>query len=305
MPLYDYILEGVQNSGYFYNQQRDVSFERYLQKLQEAARELWESYRNPTVNIDYSRSSIQASYLLRYYPHYAYMALQICKILHERNLFNDIINENLSACFFGAGPCSELSGFIKFLSRHYPNTRTVIANVYDIASRHWTPSRVITQNFIIPNLWEGELDLQPNYLDLCQSDSLNTISETIQGSQLFIFQNCLNEIYNLDSVQVNLDYLFNTVPANSLIIIIDLYNYNQNFTIIKQIEDRVINRHDFAIYRPETLKIKSYPSLPTIIQENLLDGSSGLIPRKNDIDCLLIALWKVNHEQYILNDIVF
>ncbi|HBK21596.1 MAG TPA: hypothetical protein DDZ60_03540 [Planktothrix sp. UBA10369] len=295
--LYNCILEGLENSIDFYNKKNHGTFENYLQSLQKPAEQLWYSYRSSQVKVNYSEPSIQAVYLMRYYPHYAYMNFQILEIIHGQNLLKNLTNETLEVCLFGAGPCPEIVGLSKFLSEQYQNIKKLTVNVYDIASDEWTLSRNITEKFIIPEYWSGDLKLNSNYLDLCESNSINSIKTTIKKSQIFIFQNCLNEIYNVSTVQSNLNFLLSEIPLGSVIIIIDL-NYRQNASIIDQLEKQVSNRHDFEIYCPrfEDIKIQACPNLPKVIKQNLLTGKGALVPRSKDIDCLFIGIRKTNRK---------
>ncbi|MEG4082306.1 hypothetical protein [Microcoleus sp. POL10_C6] len=294
--LYNCILDGLQNSTYFYHKNNQGTFENYLQSLQKPAEELWNSYRSNQVKVNYSEPSIQAVYLMRYYPHYAYMNFQILEMIHAQNFLDNLTNETLEVCLFGAGPCPEIVGLSKLLSDKYQNIKKLTVNVYDIASEEWTLSRNITKKFVIPEYWSGDLKLNSNYLDLCESNSLPSIKTTIQKSQMFIFQNCLNEIYNISTVQTNLNFLLNEIPVGSVIIIIDLCNYNQNKTIIDRLKEQVSNRDDFEIYCPQAkdTKIKACFPIPPLITQHLLTGKDKLVPRSKDIDCLFISLHKIN-----------
>ncbi|MBE9161801.1 hypothetical protein [Tychonema sp. LEGE 06208] len=293
--LYNCILEGLEKSLDFYNKNNHGTFESYLQSLQKPAEQLWSSYRSNQVKVSYSEPSIQAVYLIRYYPHYVYVNFQVLEIIHSQNLFQNFINETLEVCLFGAGPCPEIVGLSKFLSDKYQNIKKLTVNVYDIASDEWTLSRNITQKFVIPKYWSGDLQLNSNYLNLCEFNSLHSIKGTIKKSQIFIFQNCLNEIYNISTVQTNLNFLLNEIPLGSVIIIIDL-NYRQNVSIIEQLKQQVSNRDDFEIYAPalEDIKIQPCPNLPQIIKQNLLTGKGKLVPRSKDIDCVFISLHKIS-----------
>jgi hypothetical protein len=293
--LYNCILKGLEDSGNFYNPQVHGTFEQYLQSLKQSAKQLWSSYRSSQVKVNYSDTSIQAAYLIRYYPHYAYMNFQILDILHNNNLFQYLTNDTLEVCLFGAGPCPEIVGLCHLLSQQYQNIKNLIVNDYDIAANEWSLSRDITEKFIIPESWSGGFKLNSNYLDLCQSNSLKLITTKIKKSNLFIFQNCLNEIYNVTTVQENLNFLLDQISLNSVIIISDLSNYRQNFSIIEQINNQVNNRCDFEIYPPqiEAIQVKPYSEIPATIKENLLTGESGLIARTTNINCLFISLRKI------------
>jgi hypothetical protein len=225
--LYHYILEGLEKSRVFYDPKEYETFEQYLESLQPAAEDLWSSYRFNQVQVNYEDPSIQAAYLIRYYPHYAYMNYQILEMIHAQDFFESFKNETLEVCLFGAGPCPEMVGLSQLVSEHYPGLKKITVNVYDIASAQWSLSREITEKFLVPEYWSGDLTVNSHYLDLCELNSLQSIQSSIKRSQLFVFQNCLNEIYNISTVQSNLSFLLNEVTVGGTIVIIDLYNYRQ------------------------------------------------------------------------------
>ncbi len=211
--LYDCILEGLEKSLVFYDPQKHKTFENYLESLQPAAEDLWSSYRFNQVQVNYEDPSIQAVYLIRYYPHYAYMNYQILEMIHRQKIFKFFPNETLEVCLFGAGPCPEIVGLSQLLSQYYQSIKNLEVNVYDIASAQWSLSRQITEKFIVPEYWSGDLTVNSNYLDLCELNSLQSIKQTIKRSKLFVFQNCLNEIYSISTVQANLNFLLNEIPV--------------------------------------------------------------------------------------------
>lgn len=293
--LYNYILEGLEKSLVFYDPQEHKTFENYLESLQPGAEELWSAYRFNQVQVNYGDPSIQAAYLIRYYPHYAYMNYQILEMIHRQNLFKCFTDETLEVCLFGAGPCPEIVGLSKLLSENYQFIKKLVVNVYDIAGAQWSLSREITEKFIVPEYWSGDLTVNSHYLDLCEFNSLNSIKNNIKISKLFVFQNCLNEIYNVSTVQFNLNFLLDEIPVGGAMVIIDLYNYRQNVTIVDELEKQVKNRSDFEIYCPpiDTLNIKACPNLPQIIKKHLLTSKGRLVPRSKDIQCLFISLHKI------------
>lgn len=64
--LYNYILNGLRNSGDFYRQELHGTFESYLQTLQESTRQSRQAYRNHKIMVDYSTPECQAAYLINY-----------------------------------------------------------------------------------------------------------------------------------------------------------------------------------------------------------------------------------------------
>jgi len=144
--IYEYILDGLRNSREFQDTESEDTFENYLISLQSPVRKLRESYRTNHVVVDYSKAITQAAYLIAYYPHYAEMTLEVLRLLSSDLRFG----QEVKACFFGAGPCPEVVGVVQFLVEHSPQTRKLIANIYDIASDTWDLAREVTDKNVVP-----------------------------------------------------------------------------------------------------------------------------------------------------------
>ncbi|MBP0030801.1 hypothetical protein [Roseofilum sp. Guam] len=274
--LYKYILEGLEKNINFYNPQNHETFEKYLQSLQKPAEQLWESYRSDRVKVNYSDPSTQAAYLIRYYPHYVQMTYEILQQCSKTFAFGKKIN----ACFFGSGPCPEVAGLAQFLTKYYPQTKEIFVHVYDIASDQWALSRAITKDFVLPNLWKGQFSGNAHHLDLCSANSFESVSEAIENSHLFVFQNCLNEIWNISTTKENIKILLECAPLNSFIVIGDL-RYAQNRYILEDIAEFVQRNHDYQIIMLDELDIPSSLRIPQMVTENLLTSVGGLVPRSH------------------------
>lgn len=284
--LYEYILEGIEKSPNFYNPEIHHTFASYLTSLKESAKYLWRAYRSSTVKVDYSDLKVQAAYLIRYYPHYVQMTLEILRLSSEFFTFGRQVN----VCFFGAGPCPEVAGLGQFLTEHGQNTESINIHIYDIATDQWKPSREVTKNFVVSRLWQGQISGIVQNLDLCDINSFESILEDISNCNLFIFQNCLNEIWNTSATQGNIKFLLDRAPLNSFIIIGDLL-YDQNRKILEDIARIADKRDDYKIIERGGLEIASSLRVPAIVRQNLLTGDDGLIPR-SQIKFLFLVLRK-------------
>jgi hypothetical protein len=296
--LYEAILKGLQESGGFYNARRQGHFESYLASLQSFVKRLRQAYRNNKVAVDYSSTEMQAAYLIAYYPHYVEMTLKILKLLSSYLKFN----QEIKACFFGADPCPEVAGLTQFLAEQFPKTERLVANVYDIASNTWTPSRNITHQYVIPQLWQGQVELNSYSLNLCARQSFQGIRSSLEGADLYIFQNCLNELGDTLPAQENVNFLFDTSSQGSIMIIADL-QYGQNHTFVQVVREMINRKNDFKILADErSLAIRcSLP--PLVVRRNLLTdplGPSFLSPRVN-VNFLLLAACK-NKQAYNYSD---
>lgn len=284
--LYEYILNGIKSSRKFYDARRKGSFENYLISLQASVRELRRSYWSSSVTVDYSRPAIQAAYLIAYYPHYVEMSLEILRLLSSELSYN----REVKTCFFGAGPCPEVTSLAQFLVERSPNTKKITANVYDIASDTWTLSREITRKFIVPNLWQGKVTLNSQHLDFNQKKSFGIIQPCLESYNLFVFQNCLNEIVERTVILENIEFLLDNVPSGSFVIFADLL-YTQNFIMFEAIGKMVNTRSDLEMCQQRTLRITPSLTIPRVLAKNLLTGKHGLIPRSR-INFMFLALRK-------------
>lgn len=286
--IYQYILEGLEKTIDFYNPQNHQSFEDYLQSLKTPAKQLWESYRSNQVTVNYSDPSTQAAYLIRYYPHYVQMTYEILQQCSETFAFGEKVN----ACLFGAGPCPEVAGLAQFLTKYYPQTNAIFVQVYDIASDQWSLSRSITKDFVIPNLWKGQFSGNARNLDLCSAHSFQSVSESIKNSHLFVFQNCLNEIWNISTTKENIKFLLESAPLNSFIVIGDL-RYAQNRYILEDIAEFVQITNHYKIIMLDELDVRSSLRIPQIVIQNLLTSEGYLVPRSR-IKFMFLVIAKVS-----------
>lgn len=272
--IYEYILSGLKNSPDFYDPQIHPTFETYLASLREPAKHLWQSYRSQRVEVDYSSPQVQAAYLIRYYTPHVNMTFKLLGLCPELLSLPEKINVSL----FGAGPCPEIAGLAQFLNQFCPQTQSITVNVYDHAADKWTPSRNLTQNFVVNRLWKGEIADTVSKLDLCFPGVLQPMAEFISNSHLLIFQNCLSEIWDVSTAQYNFQFLLDRAPLNSVIVIGDLL-YKQNRQIVEYL-DKIANlRSDWQLLEHGESEIQLPLNPPRIVTENLLTGEPELTPR--------------------------
>lgn len=105
------------------------------------------------------------------------------------------------------------------------------------------------------------------------------------SSQIFIFQNCLNELQDNALVPNNLDFLIEEISGNSLLIFADLIGYQQIYSVKNEIKTIIkhknsltkekVNEFMFEIQFPReaTVSIRSNLSIPRTIRQNLLIGN--------------------------------
>lgn len=311
--LYQFILNDLRVLSKTQNNEKD--FIQYLQSLQNEVKNLRQSYRNSSVSVDYSRAEVQAAYLITYYPQYAEMTRHILERVNKfhHNLFF-FEQKQLKVCLFGAGAAPEAIGLVSFLSEYYPKVQSLEITVYDIFSDTWKIGQNITRN-IIPKLWQGEFSFSTEQIDFCQLDSFRSLENAIAKSQLFIFQNCLNELNNSDNFNLNIRYLLSKMPSNSFLVMADLRIYSKIGQFQSQVK-QLIQELDFdsqilCLRHLEMLDFTTEIIIPSIITKNLLIGiprdidqrtdNRFLVPRKN-IKCNFLSIYKtykyeIIHEQ--------
>ncbi|BAZ47833.1 hypothetical protein NIES4103_04370 [Nostoc sp. NIES-4103] len=281
--IYENILNGIceinQISSY-------ESLKKYLKDLQPYALSLWQSYRRENVKVNYSDLNIQAAYLIRYYPLYAAMTLQVFKDLSQRTLL--LSNNTLQVCLFGAGPAPEAVGLINYLKNEFPHLIFAEFKAYDLAADAWGYSRYITKNYLLKEYFAGYFTLNGFSTDMRQINAFKSIKYDIQSSMIFVIQNCLNEIDKEPNIFLeNIGFLVNEMPEGSILAIADQSNYNSTNILLNRVESYVRDIGQGDIIRSYTEggisfhSLKMLPEIPPVIRECLLTGQNGLIPRSS------------------------
>ncbi len=302
--LYKYILDGLRDLNQ--TKQTENEFIAYLQSLQIEVKNLRQSYRNNSVSVNYSRVEVQSAYLITYYPQYAEMTRRILEQveLSHKTLFL-FEQKYLEVCLFGAGAAPEAVGLVSFLGEYYPNLQSLKIRVYDIYANTWAISQRITQN-IIPELWRGEFIFSTEELDFCQPNSFHLLDTAIANSQLFIFQNCLNELKNPANFNENIRYLLTQMPVNSLLMMADLRIYQKTSEfqaqVKKLLQELEFDRQILCVRHSEMLDFRTAIAIPAVITKNLLTGTHLLIPR-TQIKCNFISVYKTYNNEIIYQEL--
>jgi hypothetical protein len=202
--------------------------------------------------------------------------------------------KHLKVCLFGAGAAPEAIGLVSFLAEYYPKVQSLEITVYDIFSDTWKIGQNITKN-IIPKLWQGQFSFSTEQINFCQAGSFISLENALASSQIFIFQNCLNELDNFDSFNLNIRYLLSQMPSNSLFVMGDLRIYSKigqfQFQVKQLIQELDFDSQVLCVRHSEILDFITSITLPTIILQNLLTSNDGLIPRKK-INCNFLSIYK-------------
>ena len=207
----------------------DEQKQGYLQQLQESAVELWKTYRNSQVEVDYTNSHFQEVYLLRYFFPYSLLVPSVLHY-HLEDLFH-LKDELLIASFFGCGPGPELYGLMYYLRHFQSDVAMISASMLDLAPTGWEYGRNIIYENLLNQIWdpglyeisEFELNLAGRDGDFLIADSANWVKE----SNLIIIQNCLNEIpaSKHEQILTNVMHIADIMKSGALMLIIERYGY--------------------------------------------------------------------------------
>ena len=240
--MYNEILQGVKIK-HSLTSENEVN--NHLQNLQNNVKSLRQAFRVFPVRFDYTNVNIQQAYMFAYYPHYTEL------LEYALNSANNSLNNNFPSnlLLFGSGPCPEIIGYLKFLNgQNQIEKMDLSVSIYDIASTHWEYSRDITFNQIIPSYINGHTISKWSSKDFKINVPLGKVN--LSEPQLVVYQNCLNEIdlSDYDTIKSNFEKLYDNLPSNSIIAIIDFHEYPDVVNLISSIPSiirKILQTHGY------------------------------------------------------------
>jgi hypothetical protein len=302
--LYNLILEDLISLNR--DRQNKFNIQSYLQSLQSYVKQLRESYKKDNVNVDYSNPKTQAAYLLAYYPHYVEMTYQALESLQQKdpNLMQLVFDKKyLKVCLFCAGAAPETLGLLSFIRQFYPEVKSIVIYSYDLYADTWRMSQDITKNIVNNCFTDYQFALLTRPLNINCANDLTNIDTTIKNTDIFMFQNCLNELETNQIQSVN--FLLNHQPERSLLLINDLREHKISQEMTRQIRAQILDinsasnlKYNQAIFKQVTDgdSFQSSIKLPAILRENLLTGENGLIPKKYN-NYSYVCVYKVFYDE--------
>ncbi|WP_419546340.1 hypothetical protein [Microcystis sp.] len=286
--LYDLILENL--SSLNKSQGKSLNIQSYLQSLQPDVKRLRSSFHTNHVSVDYSNYNTQAAYLLAYYPHYVEMTYRALESLQQKDpsLMQLVFDKkHLKVCLFCAGAAPEALGLLSFVRQFYPEVKSIVIYSYDLYSDTWRTSQDITKNIINNCFKDYHFALLTRTLNINYVKDVTKIMPTIESTDIFMLQNCLNEL-KTNQLQ-SIIFLLNYQPERSLLLINDLKKHKIAQNMERQIQSKIsyTKLESKREYNQEIFRqfaggndFKSSLKLPSILRENLLTGEDGLIPRE-------------------------
>lgn len=245
--------------------------------------------------VDYSSEELQIYYMLVYYTIYTYPLQSILK--RGRGTLNLPLHEGkLVASFIGAGPAPEVLGLLSFLENYQHKTFNAIeVNMLDQKSEEWSYSRSITTEHLIPSIWKNlSIAFNSKTLDIASKIDEASIAKEFGRSSIVVMQNCLNEVSEsaLGNVNHNLQAIFKALPANALLVVIDVVTDEKvtNF-LFKFWTHHLLDSGSSGLCNPDGTKFdpkdstrepQNQESTSCLVDKYILTGGhGGLNPKKN------------------------
>ncbi len=276
--LYQGLLEGIKQGN---NLPDEAAFSAHLRDLQGYARNLWESYRTQNVLVDYADRKIQEAYLLRYLPFYWIpLKLEMHKLYQRGNKLP--ATALLEAAFFGCGPGPEILGLIDFLDDIKSPTTTLSAHLVDSATETWAYSRDLVLEHIAKPVWAPSKRVDYAATAACLTDRETLASTAIDGCQLAVVQNCLNELpeRQSDCVVENLMSQFARLAPGAIVLVIDRAGYDKTDRMMQYMYEIAEKSEKFVSLNggePQGNTAccrKMLSSVPPVVTDNLFWRSS-------------------------------
>jgi hypothetical protein len=151
--MHDIILKGL-SSRHGLSSEQELS--NFLRGSRPTVRFLRQAYRSNVVNISYRKQTVQAAYMLRYFPYYAEVTRFVLDKLYRQGVL-PFQEELLYVNRCGCGPAPELCGIMQFLKIRFPGSETLIVHLPDAVAESCGYSRQITLDYLAPTLWTSNL----------------------------------------------------------------------------------------------------------------------------------------------------
>ncbi len=264
--------------------QNSACLPSFLTGLQSAVKNLRQSYQTHHVQVDYGQPHIQAAYLLAYYPYYVQQTYHSLTLAAQHSGFANLINRgHLQALLLGSGPMPEAAALALY-RQQLPLASSLKAISYDFNVSQWQSARRVTAQLmtnLAPNI---TYDDEGHPLNLAQFNALAAAKGDIQGSQLIVIQNCLNEIYraNFGAFKDNMHFLMANMAPGSALLLSDL-KYSQTtrcLRLLKTLAQEVPSMTTIYDHGDRHLGLDNAFPLQLIIRRHLMTGEDGLMSRR-------------------------
>lgn len=212
----------------------------YLISLRDTAIALRKSFSRNAVR-DYTAPKTQHVYLLRYFPFYAKLPIEVLRSLKKTGAQLSL-PEATRVAFFGCGPAPEMLGVLEYLKGYpqeneqaYATTggRTFEPWFFDKHAEQWEPLREAVFKRVTPSsprtrqLKEGH----PINVDIMDFDIVQKTEPS--RFHLAVFQNFLTEVESHALAAERIEQIIKAMPSGAFAILIDLSFFTPVLTLKK------------------------------------------------------------------------
>ncbi len=256
---------------------------KYLISLKEPTINLWNSYQQQSVLVDYYDSKVQEAYFLRYCHLYYSTIFNLMDEIKE-NFVADSHNEMLQYTFVCSGPGSEAIGLVDWIHSNYPLFFERYNEINFVDKFSWGTPRKVSHQAIEKILSKGSFEGRVRLNDIeCNVLDINWVNEIDdQNQKIIVMQNAMNEILSQDPSGTTLDSLIEellkTLKETGLLIITDRKGYRITENYLSNLERRLEQKGYRQLIKTENIhKINQIRSsnCPQAL-ELLFDGQNGL-----------------------------
>lgn len=228
-------------------------------------------YRNASVEVRYSTESRIAAYLLAYYPNSVAMSWWV----HTR--LRRFYGTNMSAVVLCGGPLPELLGLSAVLNREHSSAHLTVTSA-DRHASEWRWSVDLTLDLCSRFAPQIEIDAYFETVDL--EKAWGEPRTSLQAADVYVIQNCLNEIWHSEGAVQNLRALARCAPQGALFVAIDQANYGGNIDALRSLRDKFL-RLGFEIVEDcdqEYEALRPGYVIPACVSNLFFDG----VPERDD-----------------------
>lgn len=261
----------------------------YLISLKEITADLWKSYRQKNISVDYSDPKIQEAYFLRYCHMYYSTIYDLLDEIRE-DFVADTHNEMLQFTFVCSGPGSEAIGLVDWIESNFPLFFDRYNEINLVDDYLWGVPRKITHQTIEKILFERNFQGRVEFNDInCNVLNTQWIEKIDDSNQkIIVIQNAVNEILSQDSSGESLDWLIEkllkTLKETGLLIITDRAGYGRTNDYLSRLEEKLSVKgfnQLIAMENIENVNQRKSKNCPRILKY-LFDGQAGRIFSKNN-----------------------
>lgn len=239
--------------------------------LKPALYELRQHYRNSSVQLKYNTEPRIAAYLLAYYPNSVAMSWWVQARLRR------FYGTSASVVVLCGGPLPELLGLTAVLNREQRAADLTITSV-DRHASEWEWSAELTLDLC--SRFAPRIEIGATFETTDLEKAWGEPPASLLAADVYIIQNCLNEIWHAAGANRNLRSLARCVSKGTLFVVVDQANYGGNIEAMRSLRETFLH-HGFEVIEDcdqEYEALRPEYAIPTCVSNLFFDGA----PERDD-----------------------